>query len=480
MSWQQLATIQTTTNWLLTESVTGSLFRITHNVTGTNIQSLRSVIAQAFDEGANNTYFDFRRLSFKTETEAFLFIQPGGLFNRKLAVKRLDNLADNWSMTIEVLDGMPESISLPIEMSEVTGLLEELQARVSQLELLEHTTNTSNPHGVTLSQVGGEQPGAGAAAAANAITTHKAEEDPHSQYATDATVTLIQSAVNGKEAAGTAAAAISSHVGEPDPHSQYATDNQIVQLQTAINEKQPQAENLYGLASLNQFGTVQRLDNGEGGIYFSCFNTVVLDQNNLIPLLNLPLILPVGVTIDYEGVIAANGILNENGLIWLLLDGASIGNTGSGATRYANVKAQTLFERLWSNTNLAIQSSTGTNTTKGATATEDFTANKRLALPSLQGRVVIPSGSGPGLSTRVRGAVGGAETHTLTINQIPSHSHALPVTGTTGGGTNPRFAFQGNDGPVNLDSFTSGGGSAHNNMPPYYVCAGKLILAGKA
>lgn len=169
MTWQQLATIQTSADWLLTESVSGSIFRITHNVTGTNIQSLRSVIAQAFDEGANNTYFDFRRLAFKLETEAFIFIQPPGLLNRKLAIKRLDNLVDDWVITIEVLDGMPESISLPIAINEVDGLEAALNDKARAESLNIHVADTENPHGVTPGQIGAEAAGA----VANAITTHE-------------------------------------------------------------------------------------------------------------------------------------------------------------------------------------------------------------------------------------------------------------------------------------------------------------------
>lgn len=172
MTWQPVLVIQTSTDWLLTESVSGTLFRISHNVSGTNPQSLRSVIAQAFDEGANNTYFDFRRLSFKPEAEAIIFIQPNGLLNRKLAIKRLDNLADDWTITIEVLDGMPESISLPITISEVTGLQEELDAK--------------------------ELAGAGAAAAASVIANHETAANPHSQYATDSQINDLQTAINTK------------------------------------------------------------------------------------------------------------------------------------------------------------------------------------------------------------------------------------------------------------------------------------------
>jgi microcystin-dependent protein len=46
-----------------------------------------------------------------------------------------------------------------------------------------------------------------------------------------------------------------------------------------------------------------------------------------------------------------------------------------------------------------------------------------FALPDLRGRVAISSGQGPGLSNYDLGQVGGTETETLTINQMPAHAH---------------------------------------------------------
>lgn len=48
-------------------------------------------------------------------------------------------------------------------------------------------------------------------------------------------------------------------------------------------------------------------------------------------------------------------------------------------------------------------------------------------LPDLRGRTIIGTGQGTGLTNRTLGATGGAETHTLTIPQMPIHDH----TGTT-------------------------------------------------
>ena len=48
-----------------------------------------------------------------------------------------------------------------------------------------------------------------------------------------------------------------------------------------------------------------------------------------------------------------------------------------------------------------------------------------FALPDLRGRIPTHAGQGPGLSARVLGESSGAENVTLTINQLPAHTHAL-------------------------------------------------------
>ncbi|MES2108389.1 MAG: tail fiber protein [Bacteroidota bacterium] len=58
-----------------------------------------------------------------------------------------------------------------------------------------------------------------------------------------------------------------------------------------------------------------------------------------------------------------------------------------------------------------------------------------FALPDLRGRAPIGQGQGPGLSPYVEGQTGGSETATLTVNQLPSHTHNLTAyagQGTTG------------------------------------------------
>jgi microcystin-dependent protein len=48
-----------------------------------------------------------------------------------------------------------------------------------------------------------------------------------------------------------------------------------------------------------------------------------------------------------------------------------------------------------------------------------------FALPDLRGRAPIHDGSGPGLTPKTIGEQGGAETATLTANNLPPHSHGV-------------------------------------------------------
>jgi len=48
-----------------------------------------------------------------------------------------------------------------------------------------------------------------------------------------------------------------------------------------------------------------------------------------------------------------------------------------------------------------------------------------FALPDLRGRVLMHPGTGPGLSPRSLGEVGGVENTTLIVNNLPSHNHSL-------------------------------------------------------
>lgn len=109
---------------------------------------------------------------------------------------------------------------------------------------------------------------------------------------------------------------------------------------------------------------------------------------------------------------------------WILLDGRTIGNAGSGSV-LTGVTYQPLFDILWVYAlNSDLLNSAGSPTTKGASAAADWAANKRLILPDARGRVLVGAGQGAGLTNRLImsrfGAEGGSVNHFHTINTTSS------------------------------------------------------------
>jgi microcystin-dependent protein len=174
---------------------------------------------------------------------------------------------------------------------------------------------------------------------------------------------------------------------------------------------------------------------------------------------------------------------------WLRCDGRSLDRTRFPA----------LFELL--------------GTTYGSDSGETF------KLPDCRGRVVGCIGAGAGLTTRSSGASIGAETHTLTISEIPSHEHGVTDPGHAHTITDPGHSHtvnntlfkNGLDTPSGLDDEgnefntttsttttssssttgisvntnttgisinATGGGEAHNNMQPT-IFIGHVFIAYK-
>lgn len=157
-------------------------------------------------------------------------------------------------------------------------------------------------------------------------------------------------------------------------------------------------------------------------------------------------LVPVGTISTFAGSSAPNG--------WVLCDGRTL--------------SRTTYSALFAVLGIAFNT--------GGEAATDF------RLPDLRGRVVVGMDSMSALQGSANRVVGawadalggnfGAETHTLTVDEIPSHSHTSPTAGTTilissatataqsltgAGGTAVAYA----SGTAN-----TGSGATHNNIQP--------------
>lgn len=110
-----------------------------------------------------------------------------------------------------------------------------------------------------------------------------------------------------------------------------------------------------------------------------------------------------------------------------------------------------------------------------------------FALPDLQGRIPIQQGTGPDGSSYVLGQRAGAETVTLTTQQIPGHTHALLATDTAANEASPAGHVLARSNTVDAylpsDAATAmsaqavaaaGGSQPHGNLQPF-LCVSFII-----
>lgn len=118
-------------------------------------------------------------------------------------------------------------------------------------------------------------------------------------------------------------------------------------------------------------------------------------------------------------------------------------------------------------------------TTYGGDGTNNF------ALPDLRGRIPLHMGAG-----FAQGELAGVESVTLTINQIPSHSHVPLASTNTGSQANPiNGVWAASSGgqysdvapalPMDPGALgLTGGSQPHDNMPPFLVVSFIIALEG--
>ena len=114
-----------------------------------------------------------------------------------------------------------------------------------------------------------------------------------------------------------------------------------------------------------------------------------------------------------------------------------------------------------------------------------------FALPDLRGRTPIHQGAGPGLQSYSVGQVGGEEQVSLTISQIPAHTHALLGQSALGSAASPAGNIWAAQSRLNIYSSavpdvsmaagsigTSGAGQPHDNRSPYLTVTYIIALEG--
>ncbi|WP_312399999.1 tail fiber protein [Chryseobacterium sp.] len=126
-------------------------------------------------------------------------------------------------------------------------------------------------------------------------------------------------------------------------------------------------------------------------------------------------------------------------------------------------------------------------TTYGGNGTTTF------ALPDMRGKVLVHEGQAPGgPSTYTMGQTGGSESVTLTVAQIPAHSHTVNAVTSEGNQNVPTNSIPADtkgldkeysDATANTTMKSTminptGGNQAHENRPPYLTLKCIIALQG--
>ena len=124
---------------------------------------------------------------------------------------------------------------------------------------------------------------------------------------------------------------------------------------------------------------------------------------------------------------------------WLLCDGSEISKT-----KYPKLYAA--IGNLWGTPN----------------------SSSNFKLPNLNGKVPVGYNSSDTDFATV-GKSGGEKTHTLTVDEMPSHRHQQYGPYSTGSGSSGAYTQANNRATTRVKTDYKGGGGAHNNLQPYAV-----------
>ncbi|RZJ25345.1 MAG: phage tail protein [Flavobacterium sp.] len=115
-----------------------------------------------------------------------------------------------------------------------------------------------------------------------------------------------------------------------------------------------------------------------------------------------------------------------------------------------------------------------------------------FALPDFRGRVPISFGTGPGIAPKEIGQTGGTENNTLTVSQLPPHTHTVAAVTAEGNVSAPGNALPANTKLLDKEYSSSagdttmsasmigstGGGAQVNNMQPFLTVTFIIALTG--
>jgi microcystin-dependent protein len=116
-----------------------------------------------------------------------------------------------------------------------------------------------------------------------------------------------------------------------------------------------------------------------------------------------------------------------------------------------------------------------------------------FCLPDLRGRLALHPGTGPGLSSYYQGEKDGVESVTLSVNQIPSHTHQPAASTAPGTSASPVGTVPANSGSGSAQYTTAttglltqpvqtltvaGGSQPHTNLQPYLTLNYIISLYG--
>lgn len=114
-----------------------------------------------------------------------------------------------------------------------------------------------------------------------------------------------------------------------------------------------------------------------------------------------------------------------------------------------------------------------------------------FALPNLQSRRPVGTGSSTADGQNyVLGQQGGTETHTLTMTEMPAHTHQLAAYTAVGDQASPQNNFPAasavdmpyataSQGTLGSAAAVAGGSQPHTNIPPYQVVNFIIALQGE-